>query len=233
MLTVACVYWKGYFEGREDIFNSIYVDKLFNMVKRNLTIPFNFVCLTNYIDHHTMYDTEPLQNNWPGWWSKVELFRPGLFEGRVLYIDLDTLILKDLSAFVNFPSNFATIRTLVSFEEPSVVSEDEYRSGRARVKRGGKWEVFMYNSSVMVWDVSKTSENIYNHFTLESIQKYRGDQDYLADVFPLADIFPRGWVRKLKEIDGNSYDDCKIILCTPTKNEQVIKNYELVTSIWK
>lgn len=37
-----------------------------------------------------------LLHDWPGWWSKIELFRPGIFKGSVLYLDLDTFILKDL-----------------------------------------------------------------------------------------------------------------------------------------
>lgn len=38
----------------------------------------------------------PLKHNWPGWWSKMELFRPDL-AGDCLYMDLDTTIVGDLS----------------------------------------------------------------------------------------------------------------------------------------
>lgn len=40
----------------------------------------------------------PLRYGWPGWWSKLELFRPGI-EGDLLYLDLDTVVLGDLSEF--------------------------------------------------------------------------------------------------------------------------------------
>ena len=40
----------------------------------------------------------PLQHGWPGWWSKMELFRPDL-SGDILYFDLDTVIVGDLSEF--------------------------------------------------------------------------------------------------------------------------------------
>ena len=36
--------------------------------------------------------TIPLSQNWPGWWSKLELFRPDI-EGDLLYFDLDTVVL--------------------------------------------------------------------------------------------------------------------------------------------
>jgi hypothetical protein len=37
----------------------------------------------------------PIRYNWPGWWSKMELFRPDLV-GDIFYIDLDTVIVGDL-----------------------------------------------------------------------------------------------------------------------------------------
>lgn len=44
-------------------------------------------------------DDARLVHGWPGWWSKIELFRPGLFpEGeRVVFLDLDTLVLAPLT----------------------------------------------------------------------------------------------------------------------------------------
>jgi len=38
----------------------------------------------------------PLPQPWPGWFSKLNLWAPGLFEGPVLYVDLDSLILKPI-----------------------------------------------------------------------------------------------------------------------------------------
>lgn len=35
--------------------------------------------------------TIPLLYGWPGWWSKLEIFRPNI-EGDVFYLDLDTLV---------------------------------------------------------------------------------------------------------------------------------------------
>lgn len=43
-----------------------------------------FVCL----------DDERLEHSWPGWWSKIETFR---IVGPVLYMDLDTTIIADLT----------------------------------------------------------------------------------------------------------------------------------------
>lgn len=38
----------------------------------------------------------PLQSDWPGWWAKMELFRPDL-AGDILYLDLDTVITGSLA----------------------------------------------------------------------------------------------------------------------------------------
>lgn len=43
-------------------------------------------------------ETWPLYYNWPGWWSKMELFRPDI-RGDLLYLDLDTVVLGSLSEF--------------------------------------------------------------------------------------------------------------------------------------
>ena len=38
----------------------------------------------------------PMPEHWPGWWSKMNLFHPSI-RGDLLYIDLDTVIVGDLS----------------------------------------------------------------------------------------------------------------------------------------
>lgn len=40
--------------------------------------------------------TIPLAYDWPGWWAKMELFRPEI-SGDILFMDLDTSIVGDLT----------------------------------------------------------------------------------------------------------------------------------------
>lgn len=49
-----------------------------------------FVCLS---DMKVDCERVPLEAGWPGWWSKIELFRH--FKGRTLYLDLDTVLIGD------------------------------------------------------------------------------------------------------------------------------------------
>jgi hypothetical protein len=56
-----------------------------------------FICLSDVaIDG---VNTIPLVMGWPGWWSKIELFRPGIFCEPVVYFDIDTVILSDVAGF--------------------------------------------------------------------------------------------------------------------------------------
>jgi hypothetical protein len=56
----------------------------------------SFECLTNVPVEGV--DCRPLKRNWPGWWSKMELFDPAL-PGDFLFMDLDTVIVGPLDDF--------------------------------------------------------------------------------------------------------------------------------------
>lgn len=97
MITVACVLRSG---GRYD---AEWVRKLRDGVRRHLTLPYRFVCLS---DVDVPCERIPLETAWRGWWSKIELFRPGLFDGIVLYFDLDTVVVGSLDAIASHPHTF-------------------------------------------------------------------------------------------------------------------------------
>lgn len=52
--------------------------------------------------------TMPLRHDWPGWWSKLELFRPDI-EGDLFYIDLDTVITGDLAPLIDAANGKTTM----------------------------------------------------------------------------------------------------------------------------
>ena len=51
----------------------------------------------------------PLQHNWPGWWSKIEMFQHDL--GPVFYMDLDTVLVGRLDELLAYPHKFTAIGT--------------------------------------------------------------------------------------------------------------------------
>lgn len=90
MLTVACVLKSG------GDFTAEYVVRLNSAVERHLAIEHRFICLTDQYQLYGVAQTNLIMN-WPGWWSKLELFRPALLRPPVLYFDLDTVIMDDIA----------------------------------------------------------------------------------------------------------------------------------------
>jgi len=119
-----------------------------------------FVCLSD-IDVPGV-ETIPLQDDLPGWWSKMELFR--VFR-RVAYVDLDTVIIGDPS------------RYLFQNEKRFMVS-----TGIHILRYGA------INTSLMAWDGDYRW--VYDRFmqdprkVMESYvtQCHWGDQGFLKDV---------------------------------------------------
>ena len=61
-------------------------------------------------------DRIPLRHKWPGWWSKLEMFRE--ITGPTLYLDLDTVITGPLAHLVSLSDDFAMLR---NFHVPEFV----------------------------------------------------------------------------------------------------------------
>ena len=168
-------------------YNTNHVINIFNSCKKNLKIPFKFVCLT---DVQIGFENPeiikiPLIHNWPGYWSKIEMFREGIFdEGHnIFYIDLDTLITNDITDIVTVKSDFFGMRDFNTLN--------------------------LLSSAIMKFTPSK-NHYIYNTFKQDpnTWMKCRGgDQeaihkilltriDYIQDLFPrrMAEFLNHCWV---------------------------------------
>jgi hypothetical protein len=97
MINVACVLRSG---GRYD---ATWVHRLRDGVARHLTLPHRFICLTD-----TPVDclSVPLSTDWPGWWAKLEVFR---LAGKVLYLDLDSVVVGSLDDICAAPHKFTMV----------------------------------------------------------------------------------------------------------------------------
>lgn len=99
------------------IYDEEYVNKLASAVKRHISpdIDYKFVCLTDSksesFNMNLIDEIVPLQFDLPGWWSKIELFRPEIFgDSQVLYFDLDTLIVSNINDFASYGGEFLALR---------------------------------------------------------------------------------------------------------------------------
>lgn len=109
---VACLYRSG------GDFCWADVERLARAVRKHTSVDYDFVCLTDVETDRALtgpknIETAPLLHDWPGWWSKLELFRPGLFDDRpVLYLDLDTVIVKNIDHLLKDIGGLELIRDL-------------------------------------------------------------------------------------------------------------------------
>lgn len=98
MLTVVCVFKPG------GGFTTDYVTRLRDSVAEFCSLPHRFVCLTN--QQIKGVKAIPFARHAIGYWNKLELFRRGLFDGPVVYLDLDTMIVRDVTDIFGYPHEF-------------------------------------------------------------------------------------------------------------------------------
>lgn len=73
------------------VYSEDHVIKIMHMVNKHVTIPYQFLCLSDISSEH--YITIPLIDNLPGWFSKLEIFK---IAGPCLFLDLDTIIINNI-----------------------------------------------------------------------------------------------------------------------------------------
>lgn len=113
--TIACVLRSG------GDFETEHVFRLREMCNRHIPGRWNFVCISDKVGAPgSTFDANNVlfkqsEFNFPGWWAKMEIFKPGMFDDakRVLYFDLDTVIVRD-SALGMWEGEFALLRDLWS-----------------------------------------------------------------------------------------------------------------------
>lgn len=95
-----------------------YVNRLYNMVKRHLTLPFKMVCLTDISEGITpeveCYPIPPLdlpEGSPERGWNKLSTFEPDLYglQGNALFLDLDVVIVDNIDCFFQQEGDFLII----------------------------------------------------------------------------------------------------------------------------
>lgn len=168
MLDCACVI-------HGDKYDMQYVDKLYSMLRRHVHRDIRLHVWTepsrSVPEHYVKHGL----TEWPGikgprksWWYKLQMFDPAHgVEGRLLYFDLDIVIVDRIDWIVD-----------LSADKFWAVKDFRYlwRSDRQQI-----------NSSVMYW---KTADYhwIWADFLArdrtETVKRFAGDQDFLQAVIP-------------------------------------------------
>jgi len=171
-----------------DKYGADYVNKLYGMVSRNITIPFQFVCFTENaqgIDPNVKILPLPslgLPDNIPErGWLKLATFKDPLEDltGTALFLDLDVLIVDNIDCFFEYDAEFA-----LCFDE------------KKKIQRIG-------NSSVYRFEIGKHSE-ILEYFVknFDRIKsEHRNEQAYLSQKMndkKVLKFWPKEWTPSFK-----------------------------------
>jgi hypothetical protein len=93
MINVVCLLRKGGKVG----YDTTWVEKLQRGIQRNLTFPHRFVCFSDCEVPCNRIELLPGDH---GFWSKMQLFQPGVLTGPTLFLDLDTVICGNLDELI-------------------------------------------------------------------------------------------------------------------------------------
>lgn len=218
MLNVFCL-WVG------NKYSFEYVEKLKNMVSRNLEMEHQFICLT---DKPNMHKAEGIKFEKavyciPDSWCKLSMFHPQIqqlgYEGKSLYLDLDIVIIDKIDSLVQFNKDFTII-------------ED--------------WVRPTYNSSVMIWEIGK-KDYLAMNFRREHMGEHKGDQDLITKLVnekeksnvktfkPKPIVSYKFSGAKTKDIDKLKKEKCKIVVFhgKPKPHELLEIKGHWVKEYWK
>lgn len=199
------------------IYNAEWVYKLQRAVERNLSIPYRFICFSDIA-----LDCEyiKLEENFNGWWNKIQLFNPEFFLGETLYFDLDIVITKPLDALITNLRN--SNANLFMCKEPAGVS----------------------NSSIMYW--KNPVENLYSIYKADPNfyhERYKtvpliGDQAFISEHYDheyIESILPNGYISWTDPKSLNLNPSTGLIVFTSIKSKpskKVFSNDPIIKQHW-
>ena len=159
-----------------------YVNILHRMVKRNLTLDFEMVCLTDDTKGiNKEVKTYPLPADLGGWWVKPYMFSKDLpINGTILYMDLDVVIAGNIDKLFSYePNHWCVIRDFTRVMRP-------------------KWA--KYNSSVIRFKTGQL-DHVWTDFKNDYksiMRRMHGDQDWLYERDTSAKLWPDSWIQSWK-----------------------------------
>jgi hypothetical protein len=228
-LNVVCIKWGTKYPPE-------YVNHLGRSIRRCLTIPHRFVCLTDDrggIDHDI--ETKPLVEDLPGWWNKIALFKSSIHDlrGTLLYLDLDMVIVRDLDELATYHGEFLAV--------PTFRREGEFASALMRFEIGHcqrVWDLFKPRAH----DVMRAIQGDQNWINAccttirehESTQKVR---DLWPEVTPqscLIDPLPRLWFPDFKgELQDGPHRLADVAKVIVFHGKPMVHEVEWVARLWR
>jgi len=170
---ILCVYKTG------GPYTDEYVLRLLEGVQRYSTENISFLCLTDdeaFISKKVC-KTKKLKHGWPGWWSKIELFRQDLPKIPSVYFDLDTIIKGNIDALTQqaHSHSFIVLRGFSNkFRKPGSLN---FASG---IMAGSFWEYSPVYELFL--------EDPERFMTIKQENWMHGDQGFIASVIGVDNV---------------------------------------------
>lgn len=175
MVNVVCLKWGAKY-GPE------YVNRLFYAVERNTTVPFTFYCFTDDpkgLDEEIKH--KPLKyTNINSWWNKLYLFSQETeLEGRVFFLDLDTLITGNIDHMLTCNHEFVVLHDVMWKVNPQLTPHDV----------GSAVMLWTAGNHSQIWESFKKdphgiSKKLHPHGDQKWIQQQEPNRAYWQDLFP-------------------------------------------------
>ena len=155
-----------------------YVNKLRAMVGRHFNEPFRFICLT---DDHRGLDSGIefcFVNDYglEGWWNKILLFsREFGLQGRIIWLDLDTVIVDDMTFLADYDGRLAMLKDVYW-------ADDYWQSSIMCMAQGAYpkiWKNFIFKYQEITGQFSGDQEYIS-----DQLKQMNEKPDILQDLFP-------------------------------------------------
>lgn len=225
-LTVTCVFVQGPYPYTPD-----YVIRLERMVRKFLPLPFRFVCFTDRPDLFrgiSQIETIRIPHVLPGckdaigYWNKLQLFNPahGL-TGRVLFFDLDVLIVGDLTPIAQYPFLAAMAADELAIDRPKV---DANTIGQQILRR--------FNASAMTWWAGNLTA-LWADWTPAVTKRLQSDQDWYAERMPdVIQPMPVSWFPRLSRVTPPWPQDAKVVLVKKPKNHLAAQQWPWFAEAW-
>ena len=190
MVTIACV-WYNNWPNNDGVLGVEYVNKLYRSVCRNTRTPFRFVCLTD--NDRAQFDdgVEKMVRDFSrcnkGEIGKIMLYNPDNgFIGRVLGLDLDTVIKGNFDPFLQR-------------KEPFIVKKAFLPSKFPRLNGiGGDAVSFVAEKYYWLWDRQAQNPNAQGDERVFYVQNLKPEEiTFWQDLFPQQYVSYRLHLRNL------------------------------------
>lgn len=187
MIKIFCLY----FEGK---YSPDYIEKLYNGLKRNCKVPFEFICYSDTAVTADQVIMLPKDSIIQQHWHKLKFFdKEFTGDGDIIVMDIDQVIVNDITSMINWP-----------VKENELVSYHKWWSkSSTSLPINGGWYKFKAGSLQCIWDKYISDPEMwqlyyYNNGTVH--YKYFGEQDFVYHTSIENNItvtqMPGSWVAK-------------------------------------